>query len=902
MAMEYCVRGALHRAWLRMTAKCTSPLPPSPSPLPPKQSPPSPWPSPPAPQVPGSPWAPWAPDQGSIAVGKPTYSSGGFYPGAFAVDNDPSTIAHSYPDNTYPWISVDLETIYEIKLIIMMNNDDCCWNDILGGEIRIGFRSITAKEDEVAISSNQLVWSQQANVDHPAAGPTEPLLVLRLDPPVTGRWITLQNTLSGRYLRVAELEVYGTQSVSPAPPSPPPSPPPPSPPLRYPPPPPTPPPSPPPSPSPPMPTPRPPMAPRPPTAGNLARGKPAFTSGGYYSGSRAVDDDITTTATTWPDTDNRWISIDLRANYEVSRIVLWNNADCCWEELEGAEIRLGFYRVTSTDEAYRIYKNPLIMTLNGNNPAPWTPLSVVLDPSVKGRWLTIQSSFNFDYSTNAGPLRLAEVEVYGTTAGISPSPMSSYPNPQIPPSPSQMIFPSPSSPLFLTSTSPPSPLLQPASSLPSISPDVTPRSPLSPPFAQPPNGNNPPSPPYPRPLLSPVKDNLALGKPVYSSDKNANGAAQAVDGDLQSVASVTSPDTTWISVDLGAVYDISIIIIWNNEDCCWNEMKDSRIFVGLRSIMSVEEESVLFENQLVWSQQSSRSDEIFIDPWTPYVKLKLDPDVQGRWITVYKSHSLSVSSLRVAELEAYGAVSTSPLPASPAPSLGAPEPQRAPTPLNEEPSVHLSLPPPQPAWHPSPQDPTSPPSPRASPPNPRYPPRLTPRPPGPPPPPFPPRPPPRPPSPMPPPLPPRPPPRPPSPPSPPCPPKPPPRPPNPTPPILPPRPPPNPQPPPLPPSPQPRPPRPPSPPSPPLPPKPSPRPPSPPPPPLPPRPPPRPPSPPSPRLPPSTSSWQAKKSETGPAEINPDGSLSSTPNAKPGAGASVFSTETATATQLEGKG
>ncbi|GIM09128.1 hypothetical protein Vretimale_12998 [Volvox reticuliferus] len=351
---------------------CTSPMPAQ-APLPPIPR------RPPAPRAP----RPSSNFGGNLALGKTAYSSGGYYPASRAVDGNITTIASTYPDGSYRWLSIDLGASYDISHIVLWNDDlgYCCYNELLYSEIRVGPYSITS-QDEVNsyINKNTLVWTPTSSSFGYDAGQS---YGRDLYPPVTGRWITVKG--SGYYssfLKVAEIEVYGnlTPLSPPSPPSPPP------PPV--------------PRPSPPSPSPpaRPPA--RPPGTlfgGNLALGKTAYSSGGYYPASRAVDGNITTIASTNPDSYYRWLSIDLGASYDISRIVLWNDdtGTCCYDELLYSEIRVGPYSITSQDEMHSyINKNTLVWTLTsssfGNDAGQ--SYSIGLYPPVTGRWITIKGS------------------------------------------------------------------------------------------------------------------------------------------------------------------------------------------------------------------------------------------------------------------------------------------------------------------------------------------------------------------------------------------------------------------------------------------------------------------------------------------------------------------------------
>lgn len=83
------------------------------------------------------------------------------------------------------------------------------------------------------------------------------------------------------------------------------------------------------------------------------------------------------------------------------------------------------------------------------------------------------------------------------------------------------------------------------------------------------------------------KDNLAFGKPArQSSDLDAcyAGAGKAVDGNTDanlkmndaksSVSHTGDEESPWWEVDLGAVYDIGKVVVWNRQDCCWDRLQN----------------------------------------------------------------------------------------------------------------------------------------------------------------------------------------------------------------------------------------------------------------------------------------------------------------------------------------
>ncbi|GIL58197.1 hypothetical protein Vafri_13323, partial [Volvox africanus] len=188
--------------------------------------------------------------------------------------------------------------------------------------------------------------------------------------------------------------------------------------------------------------------------------------------------------------------------------------------------------------------------------------------------------------------------------------------------------------------------------------------------------------------------NLALGKQVYtSSEVWSNYASYAVDGNLLTIAyagGYINDPAKWISVDLGGVWDISRILVWPYQYCCWYENENLEVRVGLQSISSIDDTPVILGNQLVWKQNGSTPSNPD-DPYDPFV-IDVQPPVQGRWVTVQKLSSYFYAFLYVAEIEVYGTPNTSPLPPSlpprpPRPNPPSPYPSPPPSPPSPSPPV-----------------------------------------------------------------------------------------------------------------------------------------------------------------------------------------------------------------------
>ncbi|EFJ51712.1 hypothetical protein VOLCADRAFT_87443 [Volvox carteri f. nagariensis] len=135
-----------------------------------------------------------------------------------AVDGDTSSqqsLFSSAPSDTSPWLSIDLGAIAIVHSIILYKNPFCWCDWLVNASLLVGNASITSDDMSDAttrISPNQLVWNQTE------LGTTGEKVYIQVDPPVVGRWVTLQN--GPRQINIGELEVYGTLAA-PLPPQPP---------------------------------------------------------------------------------------------------------------------------------------------------------------------------------------------------------------------------------------------------------------------------------------------------------------------------------------------------------------------------------------------------------------------------------------------------------------------------------------------------------------------------------------------------------------------------------------------------------------------------------------------------------------------------------------------------------
>ncbi|GLC41154.1 hypothetical protein PLESTM_001161300 [Pleodorina starrii] len=139
---------------------------------------------------------------------------------------------------------------------------------------------------------------------------------------------------------------------------------------------------------------------------------------------------------------------------------------------------------------------------------------------------------------------------------------------------------------------------------------------------------------------------IALNKTAYSSSTyyGMYGPENAVDGDTSTItkpggsyAIFHSGDTDtrpWLSIDLGAVYNISSIVIYNRLDCCGDRLEGAEVRVGNVSIKSTADTGKIPQNPLVWKQDSP------IDTGGIYtIIIPSSSPAIGRWLTLQNFNS-----------------------------------------------------------------------------------------------------------------------------------------------------------------------------------------------------------------------------------------------------------------------
>ncbi|KAF4115212.1 uncharacterized protein LOC131537573 [Onychostoma macrolepis] len=239
-------------------------------------------------------------------------------------------------EQSNPWWKLDLKKTYSVNRVSITNRLICCENWIDGAEIRIG-------NDSSDVFSNPVC----AVVSSIAAGATESYSCRGME----GRYVTLNIRGTSKTLTFCEVAVY----------------------VIFP--------------------------------GNLATGRTVTQSSTYdsWSAQQAIDFNpgVTNSRSACSSTDmqtNPWWRVDLRYIYSVSRVVITNRLDCCAENINGVEIRIG-------NSLENDGNNNPICTVVSSIPAGVSSTYTCND--MEGQYV------NLIIPGDSKDLTLCEVEVYG---------------------------------------------------------------------------------------------------------------------------------------------------------------------------------------------------------------------------------------------------------------------------------------------------------------------------------------------------------------------------------------------------------------------------------------------------------------------------------------------------------
>lgn len=144
---------------------------------------------------------------------------------------------------------------------------------------------------------------------------------------------------------------------------------------------------------------------------------------------------------------------------------------------------------------------------------------------------------------------------------------------------------------------------------------------------------------------SPSKLNLVGLSAEQSSTNNNLPASRAIDGNTSgngesNITHTQNANDNWWRVDLGAVYDLTRIDIYNRTDCCSNRLAGTKVYVG-----TIDSYTPNDYQQVGGTLTASVSMQ------------QLDFTATGRYIMV-SQHDKGADYLSLAEVEAYGTLNT----------------------------------------------------------------------------------------------------------------------------------------------------------------------------------------------------------------------------------------------------
>jgi len=154
-------------------------------------------------------------------------------------------------------------------------------------------------------------------------------------------------------------------------------------------------------------------------------------------------------------------------------------------------------------------------------------------------------------------------------------------------------------------------------------------------------------------------ENRALSGSVSQSSTATGGfdlqAANAVDGDLSgseasgSLASTESDPNAWWEIDLGQVYDLDTVRLWNRTDCCTDQLADFYVLVSQQAFNTQDLASTLAQpgvTRIFHAGVAGRQTD-------------LQMGVPGRYLRVQLS---AVNALQLAEVQIFGSKVVQPPP------------------------------------------------------------------------------------------------------------------------------------------------------------------------------------------------------------------------------------------------
>ncbi|XP_074649170.1 uncharacterized protein LOC141904481 [Tubulanus polymorphus] len=243
----------------------------------------------------------------NVALNRPAYQSTTYADAGRAVDGNNNTrfgdgsCSCTKPSRKFIWWMVDLQAVYEVKAVTLLNRGDCCAQRLENFKIIVSRENVTSNLEHVDPSSVCAFQSESMKASEKK----------QFDCTITGRYVTVTKP-EGSALTLCEvyvwandgpLSMYSTEA------------------LR-----------------------------------NVALNRPAYQSTTFADAGGAVDGNTNTRfgAGSCSSTEGSprfiWWMVDLQAVYEVKAVTLLNRGDCCAERLGNFKIIVSRENVTSNLE------------------------------------------------------------------------------------------------------------------------------------------------------------------------------------------------------------------------------------------------------------------------------------------------------------------------------------------------------------------------------------------------------------------------------------------------------------------------------------------------------------------------------------------------------------------------
>ena len=139
--------------------------------------------------------------------------------------------------------------------------------------------------------------------------------------------------------------------------------------------------------------------------------------------------------------------------------------------------------------------------------------------------------------------------------------------------------------------------------------------------------------------------NFAVGKTATQSSTATNPASLANDGNTNGgdgeISKTNSELEPWWEVDLGQVYNLKNLVLWNSSNCCTDDLNDFHVFVSDQPFVATSIAGTM--------GQSGVLDRYF--PGTAQIENFIDINRTGRYIRIQKE---GTGVLALAEVQIFG--------------------------------------------------------------------------------------------------------------------------------------------------------------------------------------------------------------------------------------------------------